>query len=160
MYIVSEVLQELSFEEDDVAKSVLVDFGMRSDVLDPKAMTDLLQIQPSRSWAKGEQYLSKTRDPVTKQLTKAWYRRSSGIWAIDSKACTQTKRVEYHIQYLLNMLEPKQEQIKFFVEQQAIYSVSFYIRWEPKSGHGSYEISNSTLSRMSALCHYIEFSFL
>lgn len=156
----TEVLQEISFDEEDVAKTVYIDFGMRSDVLDPQAVTSWLEIQPTRAWAKGEAYLSKTRDMMTKQLTQAWYKRPWGIWAIDSKGFVESKRIEAHILYLLALLEPKHEQVKFFLNRPEAYTVSFYIRWEPHSGHGSYEVASDTLRRMAALCHHIEFSFI
>lgn len=155
-----EELQEISFDEDIVAKTVYVDFGIRSDVLDPQSVTTMLEIQPTRAWAKNEVYSGKTRDLATQQVVGVLRKRPWGIWAIDSKAFTASKRVEAHILYLLNLLEPRQAQINFFVNRPEEYAVSFYIHWEPKSGHGSYEISNATLGKMAALCHYTEFSFL
>lgn len=156
----AEELQEISFDEDIVAKTVYVDFGIRSDVLDPQTVTTMLEIQPTRAWAKNEVYSSKTLDLATQQVVAVLRKRPWGIWAIDSKAFTASKRVEAHLLYLLNLLEPRQEEINFFVNRPEEYTVSFYIRWEPKSGHGSYEISNTTLGKMAALCHYTEFSFL
>ncbi len=156
----TKVLQEISFDEELVAETVYVSFAIRSDVLDPKAITNLLGIQPSRAWAKGEQYLGKVFDPATKQVTQVWRPRYSGIWAIESKGMVESKRAEAHALYLLNLLEPAQEQLKHFLNLPETYTVRFYIRWEPKSGHGSYELSSSTLSKMTALCHYTEFSFI
>lgn len=156
----AEVLQEISFDEELVAKTVYVDFSIHSDVLDPKAITNLLGIQPSRAWAKGEQYLGKMFAPATKQVTQVWRPRYSGIWAIESEGMVESKRVEAHALYLLNLLEPAQEQLKHFLNLPEAYTVRFYIRWEPKDGHGSYELSSGTLSKMAALCHYTEFSFL
>ncbi len=154
------LLQRISFDEDDVARKVLVDFCMQSDTLDPSAISLDLGIQPTRSFAKGEKYLGKQMDPQTKNIFTVWHERPWGIWAIDSESLVQTKRVEQHFVYLLNILEPKKEQIKRYLSQDKGFSVRFYVWWEPFPPSSSHTISSQVLARASELCHYIEFGFI
>jgi hypothetical protein len=154
----AKVLQVISFEE--ATEEVSIEFRIRSDILDPGAITLALGIQPSRAFAKGEKYLSKSRDPKTKIFSQVWLKRPWGIWAIDSKSLTTEKRVEAHLESLLNILEPQKEQIKEYLDQAEKYTLSVYIWWKPmEDGIRSYELSSDFLARISSLSHFIEFGF-
>lgn len=151
-------LQEISFAE--LPKMVFVDFRICADSLNPEEVSTNLGITPSRAFAKGEKYLGKTRNPESKEISEVWRERPRGIWAIDSKKLSIEEKVEDHIKYLLEILEPLKKQLKLYLDQRDIYTISFYIWWEPQGGYGSFEVSSEIIRRMSSLCHYIEFAFL
>jgi hypothetical protein len=155
----SEVLQVISFAEEDSAKRVYVDFSICSDILIPQEITNRLGILPTRTWAKGDRYEGRGRDPRTKKFYKEWRERPSGIWGLDTESSVKELRVEKHILFLLNLLEPSEKQIEYYLQQRENYRISFLIHWQPYGDWGSYVVDNNILQRMSALCHYIEFEF-
>src|SRR4030067_3047100 len=115
-----EELQDIDFTE--TAKKVFVDFRICSDSLIPEDITNSMDINPTRVFAKGEKYLGKTRIPQSKEISQVWRKRPRGIWAIDSKKLTNKEKVEAHIKYLLDILEPKRKQLELYLEQRDIYS--------------------------------------
>src|SRR5215471_11410108 len=94
-----------SSDYDEVAEYVYVDYAIVSDFLDPGALTTQLEIQPSRAWAAGEQYVSKAYNPRTRTVYNRLERRPWRIWGIDTKSLS-TKDPELHLTHLLNLLEP------------------------------------------------------
>jgi Domain of unknown function (DUF4279) len=152
-------LQDVDFSEEKNTKSAFVDFRMRLGDLSPTEVTKRLRIQPSIAWAKNEQYLGKTREPVTGNIAPIWRARPWGMWIINTKEAVHVKKVESHVIYLLNLLEPAQEQVKHYLERCEANSISFYIHWQPIDEWGSYELPSALLGRMAQLSHYVEFQF-
>lgn len=153
----NEILQYISFEE--APKKFLVEYRIRSDNLNPNTITSELALSPSRAFYKGEEYIGKSRDPDSKVIYKVLRKRPTGIWVINTKDFSQKSKVEEHIHYLLDILEPQKEKIYSYVNRDD-YLVSFHIRWQPLDGHGSYEIESETLLRMAKLCRYVDFAFI
>ena len=151
-------LQTITFNEETNTQTTFVEFRIRGDELNPNTVSQQLEIQPTRSWSKGETYIGKTLDPTSKEVRQTTRKRPWGIWVYSTNPNVSTKRVEDHISFILNLLEPKQQELRYYVELAASYSVSFSIYWKPLSGYGSYEISGNALARLSTLCHYTEFS--
>jgi hypothetical protein len=156
----SDILQDINFSEENITFRVYLDFRIRSDQLNPKEITEHLGINPSRAWAKGEEHLSKRRDPITKEMQQVWLKYPWGMWTISTEGLAIPKQVEKHILYLIDLLEPRKDKLDRYLLQKTEYSISTYIWWEPFEGHGTYEISSETLLRISALSHYIEFGFI
>jgi hypothetical protein len=155
------VLQDISFDENDVAKVVYVTYRIRSENLIHEELTSSIGIQPTKSYSRGEKYLGKAFDHSKNKIVRKWRVQLSSLWDLDSKIIqNHSKKVEDHIDYLLNILEPHSDQIMVYLKQRDIYFISFYIRWEPLGGHGTYTIQDTVLERMSKLCHFVEFSFI
>lgn len=152
-----KILQTISFREEDAVKELHIDFCIRSDFLNKEILSKELGITPTRVWNKGEEYLGKTRDVVTKEIVTVKRKRPWGIWGLDTKNSVSSKTVEDHARYLIDLLEPHKNQLKKYLLDKDNYSVRFFIWWEPYDGHGSYEISSETLIRMAELSHHIEF---
>ena len=150
-------LQDLSFDEKDVTKIVFINYSIQSANLIPDQITSELDIKPSRAFAKGEKYQGRVLNTLTKEVESVWRERWTGVWAIRTEGVVTSKYVEHHAQYLLDLLEPK---ASFLDRYLSIYSVRFYIRWEPFGEHGSYRISANLLGRMAKLCHFFEYSFI
>jgi hypothetical protein len=151
-------LQTIAFDEETNTRSIDVEFRIRGDDLNPNAISQQLEIQPTRSWSKGETYLGKVFDPANKQMQQTVRKRPWGIWVYNTSASVNTLRVDDHISFVLNLLEPKQQELQYYLGLAESYSVSFSIYWKPLSEYGSYEISGNALARLSTLCHYTEFS--
>ncbi|MCC7355331.1 MAG: DUF4279 domain-containing protein [Anaerolineae bacterium] len=153
------VLQTISFAEEDAVKELHANYRIRSDDLDPAEITRSLGIQPSRSWVKYEKYLGKRFDPETEQVVPTWAKRPPwGMWSVNTEGIVLSKKVEQHLLYLLELLEPKADRIKYYLEH--CEAISCYVWWEPFDGHGSYVISSDILKRMAALCHHMEFGVI
>lgn len=147
--------------EQHIAEVVaFVSFGLKGDTLSPAQVTQSLGITPSRAFAKGEQYTSKEFDGGTKRPIPRIGTRPWGVWAVETKGMVSSTDVEDHAIFLLNILEPKAEQIQSYLERSDEYSVSFYVEWITCDSEGGYELSGATLARMSRLCHYVQFAFL
>ena len=155
-----EVLQYYSFSEEGHTKNIFVDYGMRSGILEPEKITRTLGIEPTRKWSKDDIYWGKKLDVNTQEIVSIQRKRPWGVWAIDTSVLVDSKRVEEHITFLLDLLRPVENEIQKLLTNIPSYNVSFYIRWEPIDGHGSYEISSKSLHQMSKLCHHVEFNFL
>jgi Domain of unknown function (DUF4279) len=148
-------LEDISFEEEDNTKSIRVTYRIRSDIIVPETITSELGLQPSDSFIKGDKYLGKVRDPNTKVITSIGRVRPWGIWKIDSRGLDKSLKVEDHIVYLLEILEPRSNQIRKYLDNK-LYVISFHIRRETLDSYSSFEISSNLLERMSRLCNYIE----
>jgi len=154
-------LQDISFDENDITKNLFLNYRIRAEGLNPIKITAFLGIEPTKSYTRGERYLSKTLDHKTNSLVDIWRIRQKSLWDLDSKSISHTtKKVEDHVDFILNILEPRSTQIRMIVEQVEKYTISFYLRWIPKSDHGSYIISSNHLDRMAKLSHFVEYSFM
>ena len=123
------------------------------DDLLPSTVTSVLGIQPTYSFSRGDKYLSKIRDPQTKSITDTWLERPSGMWRVNTQDMALPRVVEDHILYLLSILEPRKDNLVFYLEK---CSVSFYI--EQKTIYPDViEVSSEILGRMSKLCHFVQF---
>jgi hypothetical protein len=151
------MIQKDPFGKSEEVKNISVDFLIRSDNLDPVKITQEFQIQPTRSWAKGDKHLGKKLDLKTREIVDAWYTRPWGIWGINSDNEVHTLKVEDHIIYLINLLEPKSELLNHYIFQREKYIVRFNILYHSFGGHGGYFISSELLKRLGQLCQYIEF---
>lgn len=154
------VLQNISFDESDAVKKLFVVFRIRGENLDPHKVTSDLIIQPTLAFQKGEEFLGKKYDPITRKVVEELHTRYFSVWDVNSESQQSLKRVKEHIKYLLDILEPHSKAIKRYLEQEEKYTISFYVRWEPNGEHGSYQIPGDILSRMANLCHFVEFSFI
>ncbi len=145
----------------DVTQIVtFVEYSLRADTLFPDQVTQSLGITPSRAFAKGEQYAGNAFDTETRSLVPRIGTRPWGVWAVETKDMISSINVEDHAIFLLNILEPKMEQIQTYLERSNEYSVRFYVEWITRGREGAYDISSTTLARMSRLCHYVQFAFL
>ena len=155
----NEILQTISFNEEDNTKKAYVDFRIRSDILNPQEVSQELGVTPTRAWEKGEKYLGKARNPDTKEFYTEWHEQPWGMWHLNTEKIVSDVRVEKHILYLIGLLEPKKEQLAKYLAHKKDYSIDFLIHWEPFDDWGSYSVNSDLLARMAALCHEVEFAF-
>ena len=155
-----KVLQNISLDESDEVRKLYIVFRIRGDDLITQTVTSDLNIQPTVAYQKGEKFVGKKFDPIAKKVVEETHTRNISVWDVDLESQQVLRRVEEHIEFMLNILEPHSRAIARYLEQNEKYIISFYIRWEPNGEHGSYQIPGGLLSRMAKLCHFIEFSFI
>ena len=155
-----EILQHISFDEIDNVKKLYVDFIIKSDHEDVRQITHDLQITPTIAFNNGDKYIAQRYNPETGKKTPVITRHTSSIWRLHTEHLSNEKRrVEEHIAYLLDILEPKKEIIEKYLQQKETYTVNFFIYWQPIDEWGSYVLNAEMLKRISALCHDVEFEF-
>jgi hypothetical protein len=152
-------LQTISFDEEANTESVHVAFLISGESLVPQVVTNEFGVHPTRSWAKGDLYHGKELDPSTRQVREVMRKRPRGIWECSSKGVVSSRRVEEHLCYVLDILEPKQALIDHYLKSPDDYIVKFSLYWKPKFDFGSYEVESVTLARVANMGQVIEFCF-
>jgi hypothetical protein len=155
----SKVLQELSFDENDNIREVYLVYRIQSDFLDPIDVSNELGIKPDRAFFKGQKYISKSWNPDTRKVVKVQAKHDLGIWNYSTKNKINSKRVEDHILFLVNLLEPARPFIEKLLNQPDIYSISIFIKCSPLGENGGYQVKNSIIIRIAKLCHFFDFWF-
>ncbi len=155
----AKILQPIQFY--DQTDEVHVSFSIRSDLLEPGVISNELEIVPSWAFSKGESYIGKSLHPQTKEIIREKRQYPWGVWGLDTRSMTINRDVNEHLIFLLNILEPKKEKLAKYLSLFDEYSIGFSINWQSKGDcTGSYEINSLLLSRITSLCHYVDFSFL
>jgi hypothetical protein len=147
-------------EEEEVHRCRLADWGIRSCVLDPARLTKELGIQPSRAWAKGETYLGTALDVKTRAVVPRTYAHPWGIWAVETKGEVIATDAESHVLWLLELLEPRRDIIRRYLQDPDQYAISCVIWWESNLGHGGFDLTSGVVTRLAALCHYLQFMWV
>jgi hypothetical protein len=146
---------------NDPTDGTRVGFSIRSEILVPGVISTELEIAPSWAFSKGESYIGKSLHPQTKEIIRVKRQYPWGVWGLDTRSMKNNRNVNDHLLFLLNILEPKQERLAKYLSLVDEYSIGFSIHWQSKGDcTGSYEINSLLLSRISSLCHYVDFSFL
>ena len=135
--------------EDIRCKSSNTLFSIRSDRLDPAAITARIGITPSSAWVKHEEYLSKAGPR----------RRPYGMWHLSTEGKVLSRSPEQQSLYLLRLLEPKTEFLQRLAED-SDYLVIVKFWWESTDNIGGFELSSGTAARLAAICKYIGFTVI
>jgi hypothetical protein len=135
--------------EDSRCKASHALFSIGSDRLDPTAVTAGLGVTPTRAWAKGEEYMSKTGP----------HRRPGGMWHLSTEGAVPSRSPEQQALYLLGLLEPKVDFLRRLVEDPD-YLVVVKFWWESLDIIGGFELSSRTMGRLAAISNYIGFTVI
>ncbi len=128
--------------------STEVSFALRSEVLDPEAVTARLQIEPVRAFKKGDRFESRSGQHV----------RCFGLWRMESGNVITSLDIEPHVLYILEKLEPKRDAIKMIIDQMSATS-NVVLWWSAPASSAGYSLSSSIMARLSGICQRIDFSF-
>lgn len=135
--------------EDTRCKASHALFSVRSEILNPAAISAGLGITPSEAWAQDEEYLSKS----------GLRRRPWGMWHLSTEGVVESRSPEQQALYLLERLEPKTDFLRRFVEDpEYLVLVSFW--WESLDNIGGFELSSGTASRLAAISNYVGFTVI
>lgn len=137
------------YGENPACKQTNISFGINGEDVDPSSITTLLGIQPTKAFAKGDEFNSRSGS----------HKRGFGIWTLSSKGIIDSTSPEAHAKYLLQKLEPRAKEIlNLSNEKSSRTYISFW--WEAKDGHGGFTLSSPILLRLSELCNDFDFYFL
>ena len=125
---------------------VRADFTLSSPDLDPDEITHRLSMQPGSSSRRGEPRINAKGEPTGTTEKDSW-------WQINSQN-VESKDINVHIQSLLELLLPHEQEISRLVEQDRVESY-FGVLWESSylyAGTGPIleEASISGIARLKA----------
>ncbi len=143
------ILEDIYAENWDCRKTK-VTFRILGDELDPNEVTNSLQIQPTRAYAKEEEYNSKSGQTL---------RRPTGHWSISSEGFVDSTSTEAHARYLLNILEPSIDAIANYLNNPC-FRTSIIFWWEATDEHGGFTLKSDILSRLCRLCNDLDYTFI
>jgi len=80
--------------------------------LDPSDVTKALQLPPDTTYRRGDPRLSRARNGRVVRYSPY----SAGMWSMTSKGCVHSGRLETHVAWLLNELEPVANEFRDLLE--------------------------------------------
>jgi hypothetical protein len=128
---------------------VSVSFGIRGISLVPNELTQLLGMQPSHSFAKGDEFAS-----VSGTHERPW-----GVWQLRSETSVSALDIEDHARFILECLEPKRDLLMNYLTSNE-FSVDVRIWYETENEVASFCVSSDVFRRLSALCNEFNFSLI
>lgn len=81
-----------------------------------------------------------------------------GVWLLGTRGRLESTNVERHLILLLDMLEPRRDEVLAVAAEQGL-SLDFFCFWVSATGHGGPEVSPETLARIAALHSSLGFDF-
>src|SRR5262245_36719228 len=108
--------------------------------LDPDAVSQLLELPPTRSHRRGDVRKSKSPNPIAAPI---------GAWFLCTEDVSQSRDVRFHIDLLLGMLAEKGAAIRQLAAQGCQLRINCY--WESAHGHGGPMIWPETMGRLAEL---------
>jgi hypothetical protein len=122
-----------------------VTFSIRSDNLIPEEISNLLALEPTQAWGKGDFFVNGT----------GTHQRPWGVWSLSSERVVDSLNVQDHLLFILELLEPKQSAIAQLLGKPD-HMAQMYV-WHV--GEVGFSLSSSTLKRACSMCHTINFSY-
>ncbi len=151
----NKVLQHI-ISDLEATKELYVSFYIKGgDTLIPDEITHRLGIKPLHSYAKGDKTTPRKGNPPIVSAGQPW-----GLWRISTKGSVDSVHVEDHFQYLLNLLEPRKEQLDNYLSNPEEYAISFRIWRKALGTTGQIDINSSYLRRICQLCHTFTFHYV
>jgi hypothetical protein len=119
-------------------------FRLRGDRLEPDVITELTGLTPDMAHRKGD-----PRQESGRRGLPPW---SSGLWSIDSSPDVPDEgtRLEDHVTWLLDRLEPQRDQLRQICAEQAL-KADFFCGYSLNQSNGGTELASGTLERIAAL---------
>jgi len=115
----------------------LVFFSVQGFGNDPSIVTKTIGAKPDEAWAKGEQYVEKSRKAV----------RAYSDWRLYS-GCLKSDSLEYQLQSLLKKLEPLRKGILNTAQNfNAMVRIVLYV----STANVGFHLSPETIARLSSL---------
>jgi hypothetical protein len=136
-------------EQEEIRKCN-VSIIIAGDKLIPSEISSTLNLVPTKSIQKGQEYLSKSGQILTHLM---------GTWHLSTEG-NLSKSVELHCHVLLGLLQGKEEVFRN-LRSSGLYRVSITLWWDGDGiGHGSFNVLGSTLAQLSMFCDDFEFYFV
>jgi hypothetical protein len=127
-----------------------VSIRIGGDKLIPSEISSTLNLVPTKSFERGQEYLSKSGRLLTHPM---------GMWHLSTEGHS-SKSVEGHCHILLDWLQGKEDVFRQ-LRSNGMYRVSITFWWDGNGiGHGSFNVLSETLARLSAFCDDFELYFV
>jgi hypothetical protein len=133
---------------------VFVSFGVRGDNLDPVQVTQLLGIQPSRSYARGEKYITRVSRTQTGERV-----HPVGVWQISSETAVVSDGIQEHLDYIADLIGPKHNEIGLLLTDPSIY-VDVRLWVESMESVHSFTLRSESVLCLAALCRDFNISVI
>jgi hypothetical protein len=130
--------------EKNFQNKLYVSFILKGKYLYPQVVTDLLGIEPSKSFARGD----------LRSGNRKW---PHGYWALESSKYVESIDITNHLAWLMNKLEPVESKlIKLLVENPSfVAKISCF--WIMSSDHENFTLGEELLARVGRLKLNIDF---
>lgn len=125
-------------------------FRVAGDNLDPNRLTELLGIEPSLAYSKGEKYSLGPRSGALKGRT--------GLWFLSTDDAVKTSRLSDHVQWLLGKITPKQRELSQFIYQNSLHAVMTCF-WHGPSGTDAPFVSSEVRQMLEKIPAKLEEDF-
>jgi Domain of unknown function (DUF4279) len=138
------------FGEQEDIRECSVSLRIGSEDLDATEISSVLGLVATRSFRKGEEYVSRTGRVMTYPI---------GMWHFSTKS-NKSKSLEQHCRQLLLALDDRTDALKNLRES-GRYRISLTVRWDSGgAGHGGFEVSGEAISRLAMLVDDVEVHFM
>jgi hypothetical protein len=141
----------MSHEEE---MEISASFGIRAVNLDPEHVTRVLGLSASRSFARGDEYLtkvSKTDEEVR--------RHTFGVWQFSSQGQVESLYIQDHIDFLIRELAPVRSVVESMVEDSSNY-IDIRLWVESSAPVNSFSIKAEALALLAPICHDLNVSVI
>ena len=125
-----------------------VNFGLKSDTLDPAKITSVLGLEPVRAWKKDDPFTSKT----------GVHRRPWGIWAISSHVEIVSEDPKLHLRWLHERLERRAEALAD-IRRQMTATANIKVRWNTNASIDGYSLDSFLVAQLCPLCDRFDMTF-
>ena len=137
-------------EQEEVQRCSLM-LRIAGENLEPAALTRIMELEPTRAWAKG--------DPNIIKKTNRVLRRPMGHWSVSTEDLA-SKSLQVHCERLLSLLQGREAAIQD-LRNSGQYRISISVWWQVgEVGHGSFNLLSTTVAALSKYCDDFEFHFL
>lgn len=131
---------------EDGRNYVSVSIGLKSDDLDPVAVTRELGIEPTRAFRKGDVELGAGR---RRPVPRPW-----GVWSFEVAG----ENVQDAVLSLLDKVGPVRQRLSA-VAQRSAAEVTVGIWWEPAGGQGGFSLPSDVWRRLAEVCERVDVYF-
>ena len=145
-----DIEKNFNLNENTLCKRTNATLRIIGPNIDPKEITSVLGVEPSRAFSRGEEYQTK-RSGIRK--------RPIGHWSVSTEKIVQSTSIELHTLKLLEIFEHARTALKE-LQGSEDRRISVVLWWEGHEGHGGFTISSDTFQRLSAVCEDIDFHFI
>jgi len=129
-------------------------FGIRADKLDPDRISERLGIQPSHSFARGDEY--KTHVSKTEMGVRV---RPFGVWQISSEGVVKSGNLQDHVDYLIRLIEPKRMAISALMADPDLY-MDMRLWVESHDAVNSFTLRSESVACLASLCREFNVSVI
>ena len=132
--------------EGDRFDDVSVRLSIRGDDLSIESVSKNLDLICTKGFERGDVFFSGRN---SRRGEKLW-----GVWFYESKIHVFSDKLTDHVDFMLSVFEPKKEQLKVYLENEA-YTVTFRMDFRESLAIASCEFDKETMLRIMSICNSV-----